>query len=197
MSALPQRARAAVDRFDEWADARLERVRGNRVADRVFVTASALGDFSLVWHLVGTARGVTSARRANEAFRLAALLAVESLVVNQGLKRLFRRRRPTTSGDPRLAVRTPSTSSFPSGHASAAFFAADQLRAGDPALAPLWYGLAGTVAVSRPYVRIHHASDIVGGALVGAVLGVAARRLWPLGLPLPACRWRPRRARRR
>jgi membrane-associated phospholipid phosphatase len=37
--------------------------------------------------------------------------------------------------------------------------------------APLWFGLAGIVATSRPYVRIHHASDIVGGAVTGLALG--------------------------
>ncbi|MEZ5218677.1 MAG: phosphatase PAP2 family protein [Ilumatobacteraceae bacterium] len=60
-------------------------------------------------------------------------LGVESLLVNQGLKRLFRRDRPTTTGDDRYRVRQPSTSSFPSGHASAAFFAARLLTRRSPA----------------------------------------------------------------
>ena len=49
----------------------------------------------------------------------------------------------------------------------------------DPARAPLWYGLAATVALSRPYVHIHHASDMVGGAVIGYVVGRAAQALWP------------------
>ena len=31
--------------------------------------------------------------------------------------------------------------------------------------------------MSRVYVRIHHASDVVGGAVVGAALAMAARVL--------------------
>ena len=170
-----------VHRFDAAADAGLERLRGHPVTDHALRVASALGDWSVIWHLVGAAWGLTSARRTDRAIRLSILLGAESLVVNQGVKRLFGRRRPTDAGDPRYPVRRPSTSSFPSGHASAAFFAAVLLTEGDPPLAPVWFGLAGTVAVSRAYVRIHHASDIVAGAAVGLVLASVARRVWPVG----------------
>jgi undecaprenyl-diphosphatase len=58
-------------------------------------------------------------------------------------------------------------------------FAAMLLADGDRRRRWLWYGLAALVATSRPYVRIHHASDVVGGVVVGRLLGTAARRLWP------------------
>jgi len=165
----------AVESFDAWADAQLERLRGHKVADVVFTTASELGDFSLIWHFVGAVRGLTSDHHANQAFVFSALIGAESLIVNQGIKRLFRRTRPTESGDPRYPVRKPSTSSFPSGHASSAFFAASILTAwGGVVTAPAWFALAGVVGTSRAYVRIHHPSDVVGGAVVGLVLGQAA-----------------------
>jgi undecaprenyl-diphosphatase len=92
------------------------------------------------------------------------------------VKRLFRRERPTTAGDDRYAVRQPSTSAFPSGHASAAAFAASAFIAWDGRKwAPWWVTVATVVGVSRAYVRIHHASDVVGGALVGMLLGALAR----------------------
>ena len=164
-----------VEQFDQWADAQLERLRGNPVTDAAFTTASELGDFSLIWHLLGATRGLTSDHHANQAFVFSALIGAESLIVNQGIKRLFRRTRPTETGDPRYPVRKPATSSFPSGHASAAFFAATILTAWDgPRSAPVWFALAGVVGTSRAYVRIHHPSDVVGGALVGLALGQAA-----------------------
>jgi undecaprenyl-diphosphatase len=49
----------------------------------------------------------------------------------------------------------------------------------DSPLAPVYAGLAAVVAASRIHVRIHHASDVLGGAAVGLALGVAVRRLWP------------------
>lgn len=165
----------AVARLDTAADRALERLRGHRT-DRLFLAASELGDFSLIWHIVGVARGLTSEQHATQAFVLSALIGLESLVVNQGIKRLFRRPRPTEAGDPRYPVRRPSTSSFPSGHASAAFFVATVLTLLDGARwAPLWFGLALVVGTSRAFVRIHHASDVVAGAVVGVALAFLAR----------------------
>jgi undecaprenyl-diphosphatase len=168
----------AIERFDRWADAQLERLRGNRLADTVFATATALGDFSLIWHLSNLARGLTGGRRTAQVPALALAIGAESLLVNQGLKRLFGRQRPTVDGDPRFPVRRPLTSSFPSGHASAAAFSATLLTGWDGRRsAPLWWGLAAVVATSRAYVRIHHASDVVAGMATGAALGLVARRV--------------------
>ncbi len=161
--------------FDARADAALERLRGHPVADAVFTTASHVGDFSLVWHAIGLARAAAGGRSTRQAVVLAGLLGAESLLVNQGIKRLFRRERPTESGDDRYSVRTPSTTAFPSGHASSAVFAAVVLSTWSPRRAPLYVALAAVVATSRAYVRIHHASDVVGGAAVGLALGLAAR----------------------
>jgi undecaprenyl-diphosphatase len=75
-------------------------------------------------------------------------------------------------------MRRPITSSFPSGHATAAFTAASILARtghGDA----LWFALAAVVASSRVYVRMHHSSDVIAGALVGLALGRAARRFFP------------------
>jgi undecaprenyl-diphosphatase len=155
----------------------LEVVRGNPVADEMFAMASRLGDWSLIWHVVGVLRGVAK-RRPDQIVALAVALGAESLIVNQGIKRIFRRARPTTSGDPRFPVRQPSTSAFPSGHASSAAFAATILGAwGGRRSRPLWWGLAAIVGTSRAYVRIHHASDVIAGAVVGAGLGAIAVRL--------------------
>ena len=170
---------SAVDSFDAWADAQLERLRGNPVTDAVFKSASFLGDFSAIWHLVGIGRALVDHSVVRQSVTMSALIGAESLIVNQGIKRLFRRVRPTESGDERFPVRRPSTSSFPSGHASAAFFAASILTtATGRGVAPVWYSMAVVVATSRAYVRIHHASDVVGGAAVGAVLGVVGSKVF-------------------
>lgn len=167
--------------FDRWGDGLLEKLRGNRLADPVFRAASFLGDFSVIWHLIGIARAIIDPSVWRQSLLMSAMIAVESLFVNQGLKRLFRRTRPTERGDPRFLVRRPSTSSFPSGHSSAAFFAAAILTtATGRDLAPLWYAIATIVALSRVYVRIHHASDVVAGAGVGAVLGLLGSRIFSI-----------------
>ena len=166
-----------IERFDDAADRALERVRGHRGLDRLFTAASHVGDFSLVWHTTNLMLGIRQ-RHPRQTITFAVLIGLESLVVNQGVKRIFRRTRPTVTGDDGLRVRQPSTSSFPSGHASAATFAAGLLapRAGWP-LSGVIRAAASAVAVSRAYVRIHHASDVVAGLATGAVLLGATRRI--------------------
>ncbi|MEY2522483.1 MAG: hypothetical protein QOJ66_1048 [Ilumatobacteraceae bacterium] len=169
----------AVESFDQWVDARLERFRGNPVTDTIFEGASYVGDFSGIWHLIAVGRVIIDPSAARQSLAMVALIGAESLTVNQGLKRLFNRPRPTVAGDPRLPVRRPLTSSFPSGHASAAFFAAALLTtATNRALAPVWYTVGTTVAISRAYVRIHYPSDVVGGAVVGVLLGAVGSRVF-------------------
>ncbi len=140
--------------------------------------ASELGDFSLLWHLIGAARGVRSDRHAAEAVRLSVVLGVESLLVNGVIKSFFNRTRPVWEQERPHSLRRPLSSSFPSGHASSGFTAAALLGEGNRA-GPCYLGLATVVATSRVYVRIHHASDVVGGILTGVVLGRIARRAWP------------------
>jgi undecaprenyl-diphosphatase len=114
---------------------------------------------------------------ARRAVAVAAALGVESLLVNQGIKRFFARRRPTEHPDERTRhLRQPITSSFPSGHASAAVVASSLLSETAPALTPLYRAAAAVVATSRLHVRIHHASDVIAGAAVGAVFARVARR---------------------
>lgn len=166
-----------VDAFDAMVDELLEPLRGNPIPDRIFRTASHVGDFSMIWHAIGIVRGIAKGR-PDQVIVLAALLGVESLIVNQGIKSLFRRERPTTTGDERLHVRRPTTSSFPSGHASSAAFAAAVLAGWDgPLLGIVWYEVAAIVGTSRAYVRIHHGSDVVAGAVVGSLLGLVGRRV--------------------
>ncbi|MFW2334961.1 phosphatase PAP2 family protein [Ilumatobacter sp.] len=174
---------AAVDRFDRAADVWFERVRDDPILDRVMTFATHAGEFSAVWHVTGATRGLLRGR-PDQIVALAIGLGLESLIVNQGLKRLVGRRRPTDEGDERFEIRKPLTSSFPSGHASSAAFAATVLVGWDgKRWAPLYGSMAALVALSRPYVRIHHASDIVGGVVVGASMGWIARRLFArLGL---------------
>jgi undecaprenyl-diphosphatase len=111
---------------------------------------------------------------------------VESALVNGPVKWFVGRERPRSPGERPLPLRTPRTSSFPSGHATSAFCAAALLSDGDPGWRPLYYGLALVVAWSRVYVEIHHASDVVAGMAAGALLGSLGRRIAPLPPPSPS-----------
>lgn len=168
----------AVRIFDERVDELFDRLRGNPVADRAFYAVTELGDFGLVWLLIGSARALRSDDDITELIRLATALGIESVVINGMVKSAFRRERPVIQEERPHRIRIPLTTSFPSGHASSAMLAASLLSDGRRT-APLYYALGLWVASSRVYVKIHHASDVVGGLAVGAALGAVARRVWP------------------
>lgn len=181
MRLLSNPTRRRIAAFDARVDAAFDHLRGNPVADKVFYTASELGNHSLIWLLLGAARGARSEHDWHAAVRVGLALAAESALVNVGIKSLFRRARPPWEVERPLKIRRPRTSSFPSGHATSAFCAA-VLLSEDDELWPLYVALAGTVAASRIHVKIHHASDVLAGIPIGLAIGFAAKRV----LPLPA-----------
>jgi len=171
-------SRGRVDSFDLAVDIAFDRIRGNPVADRLFYAASELGDFGLVWVTLGVLKGLRRDDDLAAAARMTAAMGVESLLVNGIIKSFFRRTRPPWEVERPLNIRRPLTSSFPSGHATAAVSAAMMLSEDDE-LWPLYVAIAAVVATSRIYVKIHHASDVAAGIAVGIGLGLLGRRLAP------------------
>jgi membrane-associated phospholipid phosphatase len=179
---LSPRTRRRITDFDNAVEVQVARLRGNPVTDRVFYTASSLGEHGTIWLMLGALRGLRSEHDWKAAVRVGVGVGIESAVVNLGVKSIFRRTRPVPTFAHPLPFRHPRTSSFPSGHATSAFTAAALLSEGDP-LWPLYYAAATVVATSRVYVKIHHASDVVGGIAMGMVMGRIGRRLFPLAPP--------------
>jgi undecaprenyl-diphosphatase len=140
--------------------------------DAVAYRLSSAADHSLLWHICGATRALGTGGDIRWATRFSLALGVESALTNGAVKSLFRRIRPAdyTAIEFRHGLRRPITSSFPSGHATAAFCAATLLGGG-----PGWYSAATAVAATRIYVRLHHASDVLAGAAFGVGLGLALR----------------------
>lgn len=176
---LARTTRRRIGALDAAADRAAGRWRGNPTTDRIFYSASALGDHSLIWVVLGALRGLRSEHEFAAAVRVGAGVAADTVLVNVVIKSLFRRSRPPWDVDRPLPLRRPRTSSFPSGHATSAFTSAVLLSEGDD-LWPIYYGLAVVVAASRVYVRIHHTSDVLAGAALGLAFGHIGRRLAPL-----------------
>jgi undecaprenyl-diphosphatase len=149
--------------------------------DRAMARLSRAADYSRLT-LTAAAGLALSGGAGGRRAALAGLtsVAVTATVVNVAVKPLARRRRPD-----RLVhevpiarhVPMPSTRSFPSGHAAAAF--AFARGAGDvvPAASPPLHALAALVAYSRVHTGVHYPLDAVAGALLGAALSEATRRL--------------------
>lgn len=169
------RALGALDDAGErWAG----RLRGRRWADVCAAVLSNLSDHGAVWVLAAA----WMARRRGPARRRAvvalAVSGIASFGVNRALKQLAGRARPQRADPPESAppVRVPASSSFPSGHTLASFCTALVLPGG-PSSRRVALGFAAAVAASRVHLRAHHASDVLGGAAVGATLSTLVRPL--------------------
>ncbi len=159
--------------FDKAVDRRFDAIR-NPSLDRVVYPLSSAADHSLVWHTCGVVRALAHHDDVGWAARFSLAMGAESAITNGAVKSLFRRVRPAAYADLDFhhGLRRPVTSSFPSGHATAAFCAAALIDAG-----PGLYVAATAIAATRVYVRLHHASDVLAGAAFGLALGRLMRPL--------------------
>ncbi len=132
------------------------------------------------------ARGVLAAWGVRIGFVFTAI-GVPSLFANI-IKNLIGRARPFVVAGPDVWAYEPFTwhpryASFPSGHATTAFAALVAICAIFPQARALMWIYAVLIALSRVVITAHHPSDVIGGAIVGAVGAVmvrnwfAARRL--------------------
>jgi membrane-associated phospholipid phosphatase len=174
--------RAAVRSIDQRVDGWFEPHRGRPALDRTAKLITGLGDHGLMWAATTTWRARRSGPDRARAVRALAIAGIESRLVNSALKRSIGRSRPDRTGlkvtEGGVPVREPTTSSFPSGHTLAAFCAATVMfRPDDRAGNVLLLSSATLVGLSRLHLRAHHASDVVGGAVIGTALGLVGRRL--------------------
>jgi membrane-associated phospholipid phosphatase len=132
---------------------------------------SRLGEHAALWLALGAAGAVLDRPQAPRWRRGLVAVAV-TYALNTTVKAVFRRRRPAIEELPAL-VATPTGLSFPSAHASTSFAAARAYTGLLPA-GPL-YATATAMALSRVYLGVHYPSDVAAGAVIGTLLGGAAR----------------------
>lgn len=142
--------------------------------DKVMPIITLFGDKGIFWIAVAVLLIICKKTRKT-GISMGAALLIGVIVGNLILKNAVARIRPyDLNSGVELLVNALSDYSFPSGHTLASFEAATVLlirdkRLGIPALV-----LAILIALSRLYLYVHYPTDVLAGALLGALIGVFA-----------------------
>jgi membrane-associated phospholipid phosphatase len=127
------------------------------------------GEYAAIWVLTGAAGASIDERRRGQ-WVTAAAIGPLAVGLNFAIKAGIGRQRPLIEEHPPLA-RAPTKLSFPSAHATSSVAAATALARVEPCARPYLFTLAGAICVGRPYLGMHYPSDVVGGAVLGALVG--------------------------
>ncbi len=150
--------------------------------DPVVATFTRMGDSGALWIVLGLVLlGMRRTRKLGVAVLVALVLG--AIVTNLMIKPLLMRPRPCDVNTAvAMLIPRPHGSSFPSGHTTAAFGAAAALWFARNPKAPWGLTLGVTVAallmgLSRMYCYVHYPTDVLAGAIVGTLAGLAAALL--------------------
>ncbi len=149
----------------------------NPVMDTIMPYITKLGDEGIFWIALALILLIPKkTRRTGAAMGVAMLLG---LIIGNGiLKNLIMRTRPYDLAHPvlpksQLLIKAPTDYSFPSGHTLASFEASTALFKDHTVYGFAAFVLALLIAFSRIYLQVHYPSDVLGGAILGFLLGLA------------------------
>src|SRR5579872_1734054 len=104
--------------------------------DRTLIAVTRAANYSRLWLVLAGALAAFDGEQGRRAAgRGLVAIAIAAAVANGPAKLLARRRRPSSRSHPAL-IRTPRSTSFPSGHSASAFAFVTGACAELPALAP-------------------------------------------------------------
>lgn len=136
--------------------------------DALMLGLSALGRGGMVWFALAIALALLRRAQTAAVWRVALAVGLAELATNAAVKPAVGRVRPFEAVmDARVIGEKPTTYSFPSGHAATAVAGALSLGRACPVARPVFWTLAGLIALSRVYVGVHYPLDVIAGALLG------------------------------
>jgi membrane-associated phospholipid phosphatase len=156
----------------------------NPLLDRVMLSITSLGDPEFVVVIIVLSAGWLLWRQRWDEIKILALACLGALILNQGMKMIFTRPRPTLW--PSLLHET--SFGFPSGHALGSIVLYGLLAYFYAMHHPnhvkgiyIWAViLIGSIGCSRLYLGVHYPTDIIAGYITGWLWLMACIRLLKL-----------------
>jgi undecaprenyl-diphosphatase len=140
-------------------------------------TFTIAGKAGALWGVISALAFLVVGLKAYNLFVPWVAVAV-AWTVAEVAKYLFNRARPFIYDTEILPlVKTPSSSSFPSGHSATAAAGALTLSAVYPSFAPALVLSGLLVALSRIYLGVHYPFDVLAGGFIGTAVAAATLAL--------------------
>ena len=153
--------------------------------DLLMIWISAIGVPVLVAAVVLQWWRVADRRHIRHVLVTTGLSVMLGLALNQLVLLFVHRVRPYDAGLTKLLIAKSADPSFPSDHATASAAIAAALLLHGMRRTGLWFLAAAIVVmVSRVYIGIHYASDVVGGAFTGLIAAMIVLALYREGTSL-------------
>ncbi len=146
--------------------------------DSVFLFLSKIGTYGLVWLAAGIVLLFFKQTRRAGAGVLIGCVGV-LLFGELLLKHVVTRVRPCEVDQTfRLLVERPTSSSFPSTHSAFAFAAATAIFMNHKKSGIAVFVAALLVSFSRLYLFLHYPTDVLAGAALGVIMGIAGVKIY-------------------
>ena len=145
--------------------------------DWLFIGLGWIEKLGAVWIVLAIGVSLASNLGWKRSILFGAYVGVVTFVADSvtfGIKDLVARARPFVTHPQIHPLYVVHSSSFPAGHAATAFAGATLLSWLARRWTPAFVALACAIGFSRVYVGDHYVGDVIGGAFVGGVVGLAA-----------------------
>ncbi|MCM1530069.1 MAG: phosphatase PAP2 family protein [Alistipes sp.] len=143
-------------------------------SDKIMVFITRCGDKGYIWIAAALIMCMTKKYRKCGITLIIGLLA-GVLIGNLLLKNIVCRDRPCWVRElDELLIAVPKDYSFPSGHTLSSFLTATVIVFRSKRLGIAAFAAAALIAFSRMYLYVHFPTDIIGGAVIGSAVGIAA-----------------------
>jgi undecaprenyl-diphosphatase len=176
--AIADTLRSYITARDHRLMRRVNRWRAPRWVRLASMLATRMGD-GWLWYFLAPLILVFGGELRYRALAASSLAALVGILVFKSVKHISRRPRPCEQ-EPHCwaTVLPPDQFSFPSGHTITAFGIAVALGMLYPHAEPELLFAAACIGASRVLLGMHYLSDVVAGALFGAVIGYGSHVLF-------------------